>query len=123
MPSTTPTLHIPEGQTVEEMLSRLAAFSRKRGCIPVPLEFFTKMLPKLSDAEIRVYLYQLYKTLGFGKTGDEIASEQFIHGTTHRRGEQSGEKQDHGCGVRSKKTVIKAVRSLEEQGLVKKSAR
>jgi len=123
MPTTTPTLHIPEGQTVEEMLSRLTAFTRKRGCIPIPIDFFTEMLPKLSEAEIRVYLYQLYKMLGFGKTNDSIASEQFIHGTTHRKGERAGKQQDRGCGLRSKKTVIKAVRSLQNRGLIKKSAR
>lgn len=107
-------VNIPEEQSLENALSQLAGFSRKRGCVPIPVEFFTEVLPTLSEAEIRVYLYQLYRTLGFGKQTDSISNQQFIEGIQHKDGTQH----DRGCGLKSKRAVVNATQKLHQRGLV-----
>lgn len=112
-------INVPQGQSVEAMLSQLAGYSRQRGCVPIPIDFFTKVLPTLSEAELRVYLYQLYRTLGFGKQSDSIANGQFLSGIVDKQGEVI----DRGCGLKSVKSVRKATQSLAQKRLVKRSRR
>lgn len=81
-----------------------------------PDALFDFWLPRLKAAELRVLLYAIRRTYGFGKDSDDISIEQFAHGITT----ENGHTLDEGCGVH-RATVIRSLKSLVERGLLVKT--
>ncbi len=82
--------------------------------VPVPDVLFDVLLPRLNEAQLKVMLYIIRRTLGFKKTSDAISLKQFRHGITKKK----GEKLDEGCGLKNMTTIIKALNDLEEMGCI-----
>jgi len=80
---------------------------------PIPDIFLDELMCHLTEAELRVALYILRRTFGFKKHSDDISLSQMVNGITTR----DGKVLDHGCGVQ-RAAVIRAVRGLEEKGVV-----
>jgi hypothetical protein len=79
---------------------------------PVPDVFFDKLLPHLNEAQLKVMLYIIRRTLGFKKTADAISLKQFRYGIITK----SGEQLDEGCGLKNMTTISKAAKDLERMG-------
>lgn len=79
----------------------------------VPDELFDELLPELSGAELKVLLYIIRRTFGFKKDSDNISLSQMMHGI--KTGD--GRVLDRGVGL-TKKTVLGALRSLEESNII-----
>jgi hypothetical protein len=81
---------------------------------PVPDVVFDQFLSKLGEAELKALLYIIRRTFGFKKDRDPISFNQFLRGITTREGHVL----DHGCGIKDRTTLSKALKSLEEKGIV-----
>jgi phage replication O-like protein O len=79
----------------------------------VPDELFDKLLPDLLGAETKVLLYIIRRTFGFKKEADSISLHQIASGILTREGAVL----DRGTGL-SKDSVARAVKSLEERGVI-----
>lgn len=80
---------------------------------PVPDELFDEQLPDLSGAELKVLLYVIRRTFGFKRESDNISLSQMLNGLRRR----DGRVLDRGVGL-SKKTLLQAIKSLEEQNII-----
>src|SRR5215210_7142898 len=80
---------------------------------PVPDELFDEQLPDLSGAELKVLLYVIRRTFGFKRERDNISLSQMLNGLRTR----DGRVLDRGVGL-SKKTLLQAIKSLEEQNII-----
>jgi hypothetical protein len=80
----------------------------------IPDEFFDELMPNLKEAELRVLLYIMRRTFGFKKLGDTISISQFLKGITTK----SGEKLDGGCGIKSPTALSRALKNLEQMGII-----
>ena len=80
---------------------------------PVPDELFDEQLPDLSGAELKVLLYIIRRTFGFKRESDNISLSQMLNGLRAR----DGRVLDRGVGL-SKKTLLLAIKSLEDQNIV-----
>ncbi|MFC1630249.1 hypothetical protein ACFL06_01805 [Patescibacteria group bacterium] len=69
---------------------------------------------QLTGSEQKVLDYILRHTWGYKKTADFISYSQFMKGITKR----DGTVLDRGCGIKSTKTLARALRGLEAQGFV-----
>ena len=86
---------------------------------PVPDEFLDDMLPLMkSEAELKILLYAMRRTYGFKRDSDNISISQLLRGITTK----GGVGLDRGTGL-SKKHLLKALDSLEEQGLLIRTRR
>jgi len=81
---------------------------------PLPDEIYDEWAPKLGEAELKVLLYIVRRTLGFRKGADAISLSQFLEGIVTR----DGRVLDHGCGVKSRPNVVRALKGLEDKGLI-----
>ena len=80
---------------------------------PVPDELFDEQLPDLTGAELKVLLYVIRRTFGFKRESDNISLSQMINGLrTH-----DGRQLDRGVGM-TKKTLLLAIKSLEEKQII-----
>lgn len=79
----------------------------------VPDELFDELMVELSGAELKVLLYIIRRTFGFKKDSDNISLSQLLNGIETREGLTL----DRGTGL-SKKTLLEALRSLEEQNII-----
>jgi hypothetical protein len=79
----------------------------------VPDELFDYWMPRCSDPELRVMLYLIRRTLGFGKLSDVITEDQLLRGVRRR----DGVVLDEGCGL-SRKHLYLAIAGLNEKGLI-----
>ncbi len=59
--------------------------AERRQFTRVPDEFF-RLLPQLGEAELKVLLYIIRRTYGFGKDRDAISYDQFLRGIRTRAG-------------------------------------
>ena len=73
-----------------------------------------ELLPELTGSELKVLLYIVRRTFGFQKDSDNISLSQMLNGITTREGQVL----DRGAGIKDKKTVLAAIRSLEERGII-----
>ncbi|MDP9380480.1 MAG: replication protein [Chloroflexota bacterium] len=71
-------------------------------------------LPFLGEGELKVMLFILRRTAGFGKTHDAISYKQFLEGVRTRDGRQL----DQGC-IRDKTALSNALASLKAKGLIR----
>ncbi len=86
---------------------------------PLPDEIYDEWAPILGAAELKVLLYIVRRTLGFRKGADAISLTQFLDGiVTH-----DGRVLDKGCGIKSRPNVVRAVKGLEEKGLIRVTRR
>ncbi|MDP9375655.1 MAG: replication protein [Chloroflexota bacterium] len=79
----------------------------------VPDELFDELMVELSGAELKVLLYIVRRTFGFKKDSDNISLSQMLHGIETK----DGQTLDRGTGL-SKKTLLEALRSLEERNII-----
>lgn len=91
---------------------RFEGFSTPNGTI-VPDDVFDVLAPRLTEAELRVLLYVVRRTFGFGKNADAISLKQLTEGITAR----DGRILDYGTGM-SRKGVIAGVKGLLEKGVI-----
>ncbi len=84
---------------------------------PLPDEIYDEWAPLLGEAELKVLLYIVRRTLGFGKRADAISLTQFLAGIVTR----DGRVLDRGCGVKSRPNVVRALKGLEDKGLIRAS--
>ncbi len=87
---------------------------RRPTTTPLPDEIYDEWVPKLGEAELKVLLYIVRRTLGFRKGADAISLTQFLEGIVAR----DGRVLDHGCGVKSRPNIVRAVKGLEDKGLI-----
>src|SRR3954451_13839379 len=81
---------------------------------PVPDVVFDQLLAKLGEAELKALLYIIRRTFGFKRDRDPISFNQFLRGIATR----DGRVLDQGCGVKDRTTLSRALRSLEEKGII-----
>ncbi len=84
---------------------------------PLPDEIYDEWAPLLGEAELKVLLYIVRRTLGFRKEADAISLTQFCEGIVRR----DGHVLDRGCGIRSRPNVVRALKHLEAKGLIRAS--
>ena len=87
-------------------------FSGPNGTI-VPDDVFDLLAPRLKESELRVLLYILRRTFGFGKSADAISLSQLTKGIKTR----DGRILDYGTGM-SRKAVIAGVKGLVNKGII-----
>lgn len=86
---------------------------RSPNTTPIPDELFDELMAELSGAELKVLLYICRRTFGFKKERDNISLKQLVEGITTKK----GKKLDNGTGL-GKASVARAVKTLEEKGVV-----
>lgn len=87
-------------------------FTGPNGTI-VPDDVFDVLAPHLKESELRVLLYIVRRTFGFGKRADAISLRQLTDGIQTR----DGRTLDYGTGM-SRKAVVAGVRGLAEKGII-----
>lgn len=80
----------------------------------IPDVFFDEVMCHLTEAELRVALYIMRRTFGFKKRADAISFSQFLKGITTR----DGRRLDHGCGIAGRTNLTRALKGLEEKGII-----
>ncbi|MGE0544866.1 MAG: replication protein [Dehalococcoidia bacterium] len=80
----------------------------------IPDVFFDEVMCHLTEAELRVALYIMRRTFGFKKRADAISFNQFLKGITTR----DGRRLDHGCGIAGRTNLTRALKGLEDKGLI-----
>jgi DNA-binding MarR family transcriptional regulator len=80
---------------------------------PTPDEYYDFQMQDLSLGEMRVLSYIIRRTLGFGREADTISLKQMVQG----RVAEDGRLLDRGTGL-TMKAALRAIRSLEEKGLI-----
>ncbi|GAC1691021.1 MAG: hypothetical protein PVS3B3_13780 [Ktedonobacteraceae bacterium] len=81
---------------------------------PVPDIVFDELLRILTGNELKVLLYIIRRTYGFGKSADAISLSQF------REGIKTKEEKilDLGCGLEHNRTILVALAALEKKGYI-----
>lgn len=79
----------------------------------VPDEIMDTLMPDLSEAELKVLLYIVRRTFGFGKDADAISLNQMTYGIQTR----DGRVLDRGTGL-SRSSVRRGVAGLEGKGII-----
>jgi len=87
-------------------------FSGPNGTI-VPDDVFDILAPHLKESELRVLLYIIRRTFGFGKSADAISLSQLTDGITTR----DGRILDSGTGM-SRKGVVSGIKGLVNKGII-----
>jgi len=73
-----------------------------------------ELLPELSGSELKVLLYIVRRTFGFQRDSDNISLSQMLNGIR----KSSGELLDCGVGIKDKKTLLAALRTLSDKALI-----
>ena len=97
----------------DQIKTRMAANGFDPGFTAIPNQLLDMFIPFLSAAEVRVLLYVLRRTFGFGKQLDGISLRQICEGVVSL----TGRRLDYGTGL-SKPAVIEAIRVLGGCGLL-----
>src|SRR3954471_257059 len=79
----------------------------------VPDELIDDIMVDLTGAELKVLLYVIRHTFGYGKDSDTISLSQMLNGI-HR---SDGTIVDRGTGL-SKKTLLTAINTLESRKFI-----
>ena len=80
----------------------------------VPDELFDELLPELSGSELKVLLYIIRRTFGFKRDDDNISLSQMLNGIVT----SDGRVLDRGAGIKDKKTLLAAIKSLDERKII-----
>jgi DNA-binding transcriptional ArsR family regulator len=78
----------------------------------VPRVFIEEWLPKLSAAEVKVYLYLCHRTADYSREWDAVSLSQLEKGII----DHNGKIVDCGTGL-SESTIRRALKSLKKKGL------
>jgi len=76
--------------------------------------FFARLLPALPEGELRAFLYLVRRTWGYKRPRDHVSLSQFLSGVRTRDGTIA----DRGCGIKSRDTLLAALRALEARGAI-----
>ena len=79
-----------------------------------PNLYVDRLMPLLTDIELRVLIYMTRRILGFNRREDQISLSQFTDGLISTK---NGEQLDHGAGI-SKEAARTALDSLIKLGIV-----
>ncbi len=109
---TTYRLRMASGWPEDEPEGLFAGF-QDHNYTPTPDELFDRLLPDLTDGELRVLLYIVRRTFGFKVRSADISLSRMLHGTRGREGNAL----DLGVGV-SKPTLLKAISGLKAKQVV-----
>jgi len=89
---------------------------RKPNTTPTPDELFDVVLPRIDNlAELKVVLYVIRRTFGFGKERDRISLNQFTKGIVTR----DGRRLDEGVGL-SRSAIVKGLRRAVRDGYLRR---
>lgn len=80
----------------------------------IPNVFLDEMMQDLEKSELKVILYVMRRTYGFGKQKDRISFSQMRDGIT----DKNGKKLDKGTGLKDN-SISNAITSLEQKGILK----
>ena len=80
----------------------------------IPDIVFDELAHILTGAEYKLLMYILRRTFGFKKDSDAISYSQMLDGIIKR----DGTRLDHGAGIKSDRTLTKALRRLEELNII-----
>ena len=80
----------------------------------IPDIVFDELQHRLTGSEYKVLMYILRRTFGFKKDADSISYNQMLKGIVKR----DGTRLDYGAGVKSPATLTKAIKRLEELGII-----
>ncbi|MEI6502954.1 MAG: replication protein, partial [Armatimonadota bacterium] len=104
---------MPAKRHLDDQQFHFEGFSTPNGTF-VPDDLFDLLAPRLTEAELRVILYIIRRTFGFGKNSDAISLKQLTEGITTR----DGRILDYGTGM-SRKGVIAGIKGLLDKGIIK----
>lgn len=79
----------------------------------VPNELFDQLLPHLNEGELKVLLYIIRRTFGFGRQSDNISLSQMVEGLVT----SDGRRLDSGVGL-SKSSVARALQGLTAKEII-----
>lgn len=79
----------------------------------VPNELFDSLLPILTESELKVLLYIIRRTFGFGKDSDNISISQMVNGIKTNKGKII----DHGTGL-AKASVCRGLEGLLKKDII-----
>jgi len=79
-----------------------------------PNWLFDEIGPDLSAAPLKTLLYITRHTCGYHKVADAISLTQFQDGITTA----DGRHHDHGCGIKNRTAIVKALAELTERGII-----
>lgn len=79
----------------------------------IPNVILDKLLPVLSEAEMKLFFYICRRTYGFHRSADRISFSQFEHGISTK----DDKKLDSGTGL-ARATINLAVQSLQKLGII-----
>lgn len=104
-------------ETKEQTTSECAEVVLTPGHTQTPNYYLDHLMHQLSGAEFKCLMYIVRRTYGFHKRMDKISISQFENGvkTTDENGEEM--QLDYGTGL-TRKTIIEALNTLEERGLI-----
>jgi len=85
----------------------------KEGYTYIPNVYFDHIFPLLPKAELKLFIFFLRRTLGFGKLQDTIATNHCVDGMKNKKGTVLNK----GAGI-SERSVQLAVHSLKKKGLI-----
>ena len=88
------------------------------GWLKVPNDLVDVWLPRLTGAELKVWLFGRRQTVGFNKEHATLSSEQICAGIEKR----NGERLNSGTGL-SRRAVFQALKGLESKGLATRTPR
>src|SRR5260221_12425326 len=80
---------------------------------PVPDIVFDELLSELTGNELKVLLYIIRRTYGFGKNADAISLSQFRKGITTK----DEKVLDRGCCIECNRTILVALASLRKKAM------
>ena len=102
----------PAGDVVQPLMSGFSMPNENWSKLP---HEFINLLPDLSEAELRVTLYILRHTWGYGEYGQvkRITLDEFEFG----RKDKDGNRMDRGCGVQ-RKAIERGLERAVEHGLI-----
>ena len=103
---------MPAKRHLDDQQFHFEGFSTPNGTF-VPDDLFDLLAPRLTEAELRVVLYIIRRTFGFGKNSDAISLKQLTEGITTR----DGRILDNGTGM-SRKGVIAGIKGLLDKGII-----
>ena len=98
---------------LRQLVSDSSNGMRGDDCVPVPKQIFEEHLHHLTGVELKVIMYIVIRTLGYGKTTDRISLSQFSNGITR----WDGVDLDKGTGCATS-AIKNAIASLEAKGLI-----
>ncbi len=85
----------------------------------VPDVLFDVLLSHLNEAQLKVMLYIIRRTLGFKKTADAISLQQFRWGIVT----SDKKRLDEGCGLKNYTAITNALKALEQMGCIESEKR